>query len=68
MVVPFQRHLTHLAWVKNCRAFNITFSDQTSTIQYAWQRVGASARLIGLIMAHSDDEGLDPRAPCAPIR
>jgi len=41
------------------KAFNITFSDQTNTIQYAWTTSwGISTRLIGaLIMAHSDDEG-----------
>lgn len=42
------------------RAFDITFTDQNNTIQYActtsW---GVSTRLIGaLVMVHSDDEGL----------
>ncbi len=42
------------------RAFDITYSDETNTVQYActtsW---GVSTRLIGaLIMVHSDDEGL----------
>lgn len=42
------------------RAFDITFTDQTNTIQYAWTTSwGVSTRLIGaLIMSHSDDEGL----------
>ncbi len=42
------------------RAFNITFTDQHNTIQYAWTTSwGVSTRLIGaLIMSHSDDEGL----------
>jgi prolyl-tRNA synthetase len=42
------------------RAFDITFTDQQNTVQYAWTTSwGISTRLIGgLIMAHSDDEGL----------
>lgn len=42
------------------RAFDITFTDQTNTIQHAWTTSwGVSTRLIGaLIMSHSDDEGL----------
>ncbi len=42
------------------RAFDITFTDQSNTIQLAWTTSwGISTRLIGaLIMAHSDDEGL----------
>lgn len=42
------------------QAFNITYTDQNNTVQYAWTTSwGISTRLIGaLIMAHSDDEGL----------
>lgn len=42
------------------RAFNITYTDQQNTIQYAWTTSwGVSTRLIGaLIMTHSDDDGL----------
>lgn len=42
------------------KAFDITFTDQNNTIQYAWTTSwGISTRLIGaLIMSHSDDEGL----------
>src|SRR6185503_16791719 len=42
------------------KAFDITFTDQSNTIQHAWTTSwGISTRLIGaLIMAHSDDEGL----------
>jgi len=36
----------YLAQPNKPPAFNITFSDQTSTIQYAWTRVGASARVL----------------------
>jgi len=49
------------------KAFNITFSDQTNTIQYAWTTSwGISTRLIGaLIMAHPMMRAGDPTAPCA---
>ena len=42
------------------KAFDITYTDQNNTIQYAWTTSwGISTRLIGaLIMSHSDDEGL----------
>ncbi len=42
------------------RAFDITYTDQQNTIQYAWTTSwGVSTRLIGaLIMTHSDDDGL----------
>jgi prolyl-tRNA synthetase len=42
------------------KAFDIRFTDQNNTEQYAWTTSwGVSTRLIGaLIMAHSDDEGL----------
>lgn len=42
------------------KAFDITYTDQSNTIQHAWTTSwGISTRLIGaLIMTHSDDEGL----------
>ncbi|MCG8349515.1 MAG: proline--tRNA ligase [Chloroflexales bacterium] len=42
------------------KAFDITYTDQNNTVQYAWTTSwGVSTRLIGaLIMTHSDDEGL----------
>lgn len=42
------------------KAFDITYTDQNNTLQYAWTvSWGVSTRLIGaLIMAHSDDDGL----------
>jgi prolyl-tRNA synthetase len=42
------------------KAFDITFTDQNNTLQFAWTvSWGVSTRLIGaLIMAHSDDDGL----------
>ncbi|GIV88362.1 MAG: proline--tRNA ligase [Chloroflexus sp.] len=52
------------------RAFDITFTDQHNTIQYAWTTSwGVSTRLIGaLIMTHSDDEGLVLPPRLAPIQ
>ncbi len=52
------------------RAFDITFTDQNNTIQYAWTTSwGVSTRLIGaLIMTHSDDEGLVLPPRLAPIQ
>lgn len=42
------------------KAFNIQFSDENNTLQYAYQTSwGVSTRLIGaLIMVHGDDNGL----------
>ncbi|HEY3331922.1 MAG TPA: proline--tRNA ligase [Capsulimonadaceae bacterium] len=42
------------------KAFDIKFTDQNNTVQLGWTTSwGVSTRLIGgLIMAHSDDEGL----------
>ena len=42
------------------KAFNVRFSDETGTLQYAWGTSwGVTTRLIGaLIMTHSDEKGL----------
>jgi len=42
------------------KAFDVTFQDQNSELQYVWATSwGVSTRLIGgLIMSHSDDNGL----------
>ena len=52
------------------KAFDITYTDQTNTLQHAWTTSwGVSTRLIGaLIMAHSDDEGLVVPPLLAPIQ
>ena len=52
------------------KAFDIKFTDKTSTIQHAWQTSwGVSTRLIGgLIMTHSDDQGLVLPPNIAPIK
>ncbi|GAB4437015.1 MAG: proline--tRNA ligase [Chloroflexi bacterium OHK40] len=52
------------------RAFDITYTDQSNTVQYCWTTSwGVSTRLIGaLIMTHSDDEGLVLPPRLAPIQ
>ncbi len=52
------------------KAFDISFTDQTNTVQTAWTTSwGISTRLIGaLIMTHSDDEGLIVPPRLAPIQ
>jgi prolyl-tRNA synthetase len=52
------------------KAFDISFTDQANTVQYAWTTSwGVSTRLIGaLIMAHSDDDGLIVPPRLAPIQ
>lgn len=52
------------------KAFDITFTDQNNTVQYAWTASwGVSTRLIGaLIMVHSDDEGLVIPPRMAPMQ
>ena len=51
------------------KAFDISFTDQANTVQFAWTTSwGVSTRLIGaLIMAHSDDDGLIVPPRLAPI-
>ena len=52
------------------KAFDISFTDQANTVQFAWTTSwGVSTRLIGaLIMAHSDDDGLIVPPRLAPIQ
>jgi prolyl-tRNA synthetase len=52
------------------KAFDISFTDQSNTVQFAWTTSwGVSTRLIGaLIMAHSDDDGLIVPPRLAPIQ
>ena len=52
------------------KAFDISFTDQANTVQYAWTTSwGDSTRLIGgHIMAHSDDDGLIVPPRLAPIQ
>jgi len=51
------------------KAFDVTFQDQNSKLQYVWATSwGVSTRLIGgLIMSHSDDNGLVLPPKLAPI-
>jgi prolyl-tRNA synthetase len=52
------------------QAFDVKFADRDGEIKYAWQTSwGVSTRLIGgLIMAHSDDQGLVLPPKLAPIK
>lgn len=52
------------------KAFDISFTDRDGEIQHAWQTSwGVSTRLIGgLIMTHSDDQGLVLPPEVAPIK
>ena len=56
---------------QNCaKAFNVTFSNDKNENEYVWATSwGVSTRLIGgLIMTHSDDEGLVLPPKLAPIQ
>ena len=52
------------------KAFDIRFSDEQGTLQYAWQTSwGVSTRLVGaLVMAHGDDFGLRLPPALAPVQ
>ena len=52
------------------KAFDVKFQDQSGQLQYVWQTSwGVSTRLIGgLIMTHSDDNGLVLPPKLAPIQ
>lgn len=51
------------------RAFNVQFQTEAGDLEYVWQSSwGVSTRLIGgLVMAHSDDEGLVLPPKLAPV-
>lgn len=55
-----QMGTSHMLGQNFAKVFNVKFLDQNSTEQYVWQTSwGVSTRMIGgLIMAHSDDNGL----------
>ena len=55
-----QSGTTHFFGQNFSKAFDIKFTDETNTLQYAYQTSwGVSTRLIGaVIMVHGDDEGL----------
>jgi prolyl-tRNA synthetase len=64
-----QAGTSHFLGQNFARAFDVKFQDQDGKLEYAWATSwGASTRLIGgLIMTHSDDQGLVLPPRLAPI-
>jgi prolyl-tRNA synthetase len=64
-----QAGTSHFLGQNFARAFDVTFQDQQGKREFAWATSwGASTRLIGgLIMTHSDDQGLVLPPRLAPI-
>ena len=65
-----QAGTSHFLGQNFAKSFNIQFTDQNEQQQHAWTTSwGASTRLIGgLIMAHSDDDGLVLPPKIAPVQ
>jgi prolyl-tRNA synthetase len=65
-----QAGTSHFLGQNFAQSFNIQFTDQKEQQQYAWTTSwGVSTRLIGgLIMAHSDDDGLVLPPKIAPVQ
>jgi prolyl-tRNA synthetase len=64
-----QAGTSHFLGQNFARAFNVQFQNQAGQLEYAWATSwGVSTRLIGgLIMTHSDDQGLVLPPRLAPI-
>jgi prolyl-tRNA synthetase len=64
-----QAGTSHFLGQNFARAFDVKFQDQNGKLEYAWATSwGVSTRLIGgLIMTHSDDQGLVLPPRLAPI-
>ena len=64
-----QAGTSHFLGQKFAKVFDVKFQDQHSKLEYAWATSwGVSTRLIGgLIMTHSDDQGLVLPPRLAPI-
>ena len=64
-----QSGTSHMLGQNFAKAFDIQFSDENNELQYVWQTSwGLSTRIIGgLIMSHSDDNGLVLPPRIAPI-
>jgi prolyl-tRNA synthetase len=64
-----QAGTSHFLGQNFAKAFDVKFQDQQGKLEYAWATSwGASTRLIGgLIMTHSDDQGLVLPPRLAPI-
>jgi prolyl-tRNA synthetase len=65
-----QAGTSHFLGQNFAKAFNVKFSDKTNKLEYVWATSwGVSTRLIGgLVMAHSDDDGLILPPKIAPIQ
>ena len=65
-----QAGTSHFLGQNFARAFDVKFSDKQNKLDYVWATSwGVSTRLIGgLVMAHSDDEGLVLPPRIAPIQ
>jgi len=65
-----QAGTSHFLGQNFAKAFEVKFSDKNNTMDYVWATSwGVSTRLIGgLVMTHSDDEGLVMPPRLAPIQ
>jgi prolyl-tRNA synthetase len=65
-----QAGTSHFLGQNFARAFDVKFSDKDNKLEYVWATSwGVSTRLIGgLVMAHSDDEGLVLPPRIAPLQ
>ena len=65
-----QAGTSHFLGQNFAKAFDVKFSDKNNTLDYVWATSwGVSTRLIGgLVMAHSDDDGLILPPRIAPIQ
>ena len=65
-----QAGTSHFLGQNFARAFDVKFTDASNKLDYVWATSwGASTRLIGgLVMAHSDDDGLIIPPKIAPIQ
>ena len=65
-----QAGTSHFLGQNFAKAFDVKFSDKNNTLDYVWATSwGVSTRLIGgLVMTHSDDEGLVLPPRIAPVQ
>lgn len=65
-----QAGTSHFLGQNFAKAFDVKFSDKNNTLDYVWATSwGVSTRLIGgLVMAHSDDDGLILPPKIAPLQ
>lgn len=65
-----QAGTSHFLGQNFAKAFDVKFSDKNNTLDYVWATSwGVSTRLIGgLVMAHSDDDGLVLPPKIAPLQ